>query len=119
MQAAADAATEDPGTAVGLAVYHRPRLGGDDPGAQLLAAQAVLPGQDADLSPGDRVQAGDLEATAMAGTLGLGDQASLQLRVLALDSEPRQLLVFFAPPSVFAAHAPAFDRVQASLATAG
>ncbi|SNS35218.1 Serine/threonine protein kinase [Geodermatophilus pulveris] len=119
MQAAAAAVTEDPGAAVGLAVYHRPRLGGDDPAGQLLAAQAVLPGQDADLRPGDRARAGDLGATAMSGTLGLGDEASLQLRVLAVDSEPRQLLVFFAPPSVFAAHAATFDRVQASLDAAG
>ena len=116
--AAAAAATTDPESVVGLAIYHRPRLDGNT-SAQLPTAQALLPGQEADLRLGDPVPAGDLQATTMTGTLGLGDGASLQLRVLALDSAPRQLLVFFAPPSVFAERADTFDQVTDSLAGTG
>ncbi|SDM07571.1 Serine/threonine protein kinase [Geodermatophilus siccatus] len=112
---AAAAVDADPAAVVGLAIYHRPRLDGDSPVAQLPAAQALLPGRDADLRPGEREAVGDLEASAMSGTLGLGDDASLQVRVLALDSSPRQLLVFFAPPSVFAERVDTFDRVAGSL----
>ncbi|MGY1761020.1 serine/threonine-protein kinase [Geodermatophilus sp. SYSU D00779] len=112
---AAAAVDADPAAVVGLAIYHRPRLDGDSPAAQLPAAQALLPGRDADLRPGERETVGDLQASAMSGTLGLGDDASLQVRVLALDSSPRQLLVFFAPPSVFAEQVDTFDRVARSL----
>jgi serine/threonine protein kinase len=119
MQAAAAAVLSDPGTVVGLAIYHRSRLSGGTPEAQLLAAQALLPGQAAELRPGEIVPVGDLEAADLRGTLGLGDDASLQLRVLALESSPRQLLVFFAPPSVFAEQTATFDRVADSLDTAG
>ena len=118
MQTAAAAVAADPESVVGLAIYHRPRLDGDSPAAQLPTAQALLPGQEADLRLGDRTSAGDLEATTMTGTLGLGDGASLQLRVLALDSTPQQLLVFFAPPSVFAERADTFTRVERSLNSA-
>jgi hypothetical protein len=112
---AAAAVDDDPGAVVGLAIYHRPRLDGDSPAAQLPTAQALLPGRDADLRPGEREAVGDLQGNAMAGTLGLGDDAALQVRVLALDSTPRQLLVFFAPPSVFAEQVETFDRVTRSL----
>jgi serine/threonine protein kinase len=119
MQAAADAVGADAGSVVGLAIYHRPRLDGNTPATQAETAEALLPGQDVNLRPGDRVQAGDLEATAMVGTLGLGDSASLQVRVLALESAPRQLLVFFAPPSVFDQQTSTFDRVADSLDSTG
>jgi hypothetical protein len=65
------------------------------------------------------VTAGNLEATTMAGMLGLGDGAFLQLRVLALDSTPRQLLVFFAPPSEFAERTDTFTQVEQSLTAVG
>jgi hypothetical protein len=119
MQEAADAVRADAGAVVGLAIYHRPRLDGNTPAAQLQTAEALLPGQDVNLRPGDRVQVGDLEATAMAGTMGLGESTSLQVRVLALESTPRQLLVFFAPPSVFDEQASTFDRVADSLDSTG
>ncbi len=119
MRTAAAAVDSDPAAVVGLAIYHRPRLDADSPATQLPTAQALLPGQDADLRPGEQVSAGDLRATDMPGRLGLGGNASLQLRVLALGSTPRQLLVFFAPPSVFAEQEATFDRVVASLDTTG
>ncbi|MCV2491523.1 protein kinase [Geodermatophilus sp. YIM 151500] len=119
MAAAAEAAGADPGSVVGLAIYHRPRLDGDTAAAQLPAAQALLPGQDADLRPGDASTVGDLPATGMTGTLGLGGDASLQLRVWSVESSPRQLLVFFAPPSVYGEHADTFDRVAASVTATG
>lgn len=115
MRTAAAAVTADPGSVVGLAIYHRPRLDGGSPAAQLPSARALLPGREADLRPGERMTAGDLEATTMAGMLGLGDGALLQLRVLAVDSTPRQLLVFFAPPSEFAERRATFTRVEQSL----
>jgi hypothetical protein len=117
MRAAATAIASDPGAVVGLAIYHRARLDSDAPTDQLLPAQALLPGQDVDLHPGETVTVGDLEATDMRGALGLGNDASLQLRVLALRSTPRQILVLFAPPSVFAQQAETFDRVTGSLVT--
>jgi serine/threonine protein kinase len=117
MQAAAAAVTSDPEKVVGLAIYHRARLDSDEPVDQLPPAQALLPGQDVDLHPGEIVTVGDLEATDMRGALGLGNDASLQLRVLALRSTPRQLLVLFAPPSVFAQQTEIFDRVTDSLVT--
>jgi hypothetical protein len=116
MRTAAAAAAEDPESVVGLAIYHRPRLDGASPDDQLPTARALLPGQEADLRLGDRIAAGDLQATTMAGTLGLGNGASLELRVLAVESTPRQLLVFFAPPAVFAERADTFTRVEQSLA---
>jgi len=115
VRAAAAAVDADPEAVVGLAIYHRPRLDGDSPAAQLPTAQALLPGRDADLHPGERAAVGDLQGSAMTGTLGLGEDAALQVRVLALDSTPRQLMVFFAPPSVFAERAETFDRVARSL----
>ena len=115
VRSAAAAVDADPEAVVGLAIYHRPRLDGDSPAAQLPAAQALLPGRDADLRAGEREAVGDLQGSAMGGTLGLGDDATLQVRVLALDSEPRQLLVFFAPPLVFAEQVETFDRVARSL----
>jgi hypothetical protein len=118
MRTAAAAVEADPEAVVGLAVYHRPRLDGDS-SAQLSTAQALLPGQEADLRLGDRVSAGDLAAATMTGTLGLGDGAVLQLRVLALDSTPQQLLVFFAPPSLFAERADTFGQVEESLGAVG
>ncbi|MGY1793200.1 serine/threonine-protein kinase [Geodermatophilus sp. SYSU D00525] len=119
VQAAADAVASDPEAVVGLAIYHRPRLDGGTPGDQLPAAQALLPGRAAELRPGESVTVGDLGAADLRGTLGLEGDASLQLRVLALDSSPRQLLVFFAPPSVFAGQTETFDRVAASLDSGG
>ena len=116
---AAAAVDADPQAVVGLAIYHRPRLEGSSADAQLQASQALLPGQGGQLRPGTRVPVGDLTATAMAGDLGLVDDASLQLRVLALDSTPRQLLVFFAPPSVYAEQADTFQRVESSLTSTG
>ncbi|WP_369137154.1 serine/threonine-protein kinase [Modestobacter versicolor] len=116
---AAAAVRSDPQAVVGVAVYHRPRLEGDSAEAQLQASQALLPGQGGQLRPGTRVRAGDLEATAMTGDLVLAGDVSLQLRVLVVDSTPRQLLVFFAPPAAATELADTVDRVAASLTTPG
>jgi hypothetical protein len=119
MQAAADAVAADPEAVVGLAVYHRPRLAGGSPADQLPAAEAVLPGVGAVLHLDEDLTAGDLEAASMDGMLVLGDGESLQLRVLVVDSTPRQLLVFFAPPAVFPEQAATFDQVVGSLTATG
>ena len=117
MRAAAAAVASDASSVVGLAIYHRARLDSDAPAGQLGPAQALLPGQDVELRPGKIVTVGDIEATDMPGAFGLGKDASLQVRVLALRSNPRQILVLFAPPSVFAQQTETFARVTDSLAT--
>ncbi len=99
-----------------MAIYHEPVLDGSTSDQQLPDAQALLPGSGAaDLVTGGRIEAGDLRANRMTGTLVLGDGASLELAVYVVESAPRQMLVFFAPPSVLADHADAFDHVVASL----
>ncbi|MGY1820404.1 serine/threonine-protein kinase [Geodermatophilus sp. SYSU D00079] len=119
MAAAAATAEDDPGSVVGLAVYQRPRLGGASAAVVLESARALLPGQDATLTPRGTTPAGDLEAQLMTGQFGLAEDVALQVRVLALESTPPQLLVLFAPPSEFAAESATFDRVVGSLRTTG
>lgn len=45
--------------------------------------------------------------------------ATLQVRVLAVEAEPAQLLVFFAPPSLYQDRAGVFDEVADSLRRIG
>jgi hypothetical protein len=117
--AAAETSRSDPDAVVGLAVYHRPRLDGASAGSVVRSARALLPGSEGTLAPRGRTSVGQLEAEAMTGSFALSGEESLQVRVLALDSTPRQLLVFFAPPAVFADVAGTFDRVADSLRTTG
>ncbi|MGY1630940.1 serine/threonine-protein kinase [Geodermatophilus sp. SYSU D01186] len=119
MEAAAAGAADDPGSVVGLAVYHRPRLGGGSAAVVLESARALLPGQQATLTPRGTTEAGDLGGQLMTGQFGLTEDAALQVRVLVVDSTPQQLLVFFAPPSEFAAQSATFDRVLRSLRSTG
>jgi hypothetical protein len=119
MAAAAGTARSEPEQVVGLAIYHRPRLDGSSAGAVVRSARALLPGSEAALTPRDRTPVGQLEAEAMTGSFALSAEESLQVRVLAVETTPRQLFVFFAPPSVFADEASTFDQVADSLRTTG
>jgi hypothetical protein len=51
----------------------------------------------------------------MEGTLPLSSSVTLQVRVCILETDPRQLLVFFAPTSLFEKSSPVFDKVADSL----
>jgi hypothetical protein len=116
---AVDAIRSRPDDVVGVAIYHRPRLQSESPAAQLRSAEALLPGQDARLSGRSVEQIGDLQGQVMNGTVQLSRESSLQVRAVALESQPRELLVFFAPPSLADATNPTFDQVAASLRTIG
>ena len=118
-QGAADAVHDHPDEVVGLAIYHRPRLQSESPAAQLRSAEALLPGQEARLSGRSVEPIGDLRGQVMTGTLQLSRESSLQVRAVALESQPRELLVFFAPPSLVDDTKATFDRVAASLHTIG
>jgi hypothetical protein len=51
----------------------------------------------------------------MEGTLPLSSSVTLQVRVCILETDPRQLLVFFAPTSLFEKNSAVFDKVADSL----
>ncbi|GAB3356256.1 hypothetical protein GCM10027300_25270 [Modestobacter lapidis] len=119
MAAAAEAARSDPGSVVGLAIYHRPRLDGASLRSVVGSARALLPGAEGTLTPRGRAPVGELEAEVMTGSFALSAEQSLRVRVLAVESTPHQLFVFFAPPAVFAETSGTFDRVAGSLRTTG
>lgn len=117
--ALARSAADDPQSVVGLAIYHRPAgQAGQSARARADAAEALLPGREAYLVDRGRTTVGDLPGQVMEGAVQL-PEATLQVRVLAVEAEPDQLLVFFAPPAVFPEHAPTFDEVAASLDRSG
>lgn len=107
---------DDPDAVVGVTAYHRPVLG-SSPADRLETTEALLPGEAA-LGRQEEVRAGQLTGHAMVGTTALPDGTALQVRALALATEPPQLLVLFAPPSVSAEWAPTLERVEASLTVA-
>jgi serine/threonine protein kinase len=114
LEAAGRKIGEDPESMVGLAVYHRPFPGGLSRAGRLATAEALLPGESRLLDSGmDR--AGDVRSQVMEGTVSLPEGSSLQTRVLAVRTDPEQLLVFFAPPSVFDEQRETFDEVADSL----
>lgn len=107
---------DDPDSVVGLAVYHRPAgLSGRSPAARLGTAEALLPGREARLVDRGAQSVGGVEGQAMEGTMPLGPDVTLRVRVHVVEADPVQLLVFFAPSSVFEERAEVFDEVAASL----
>lgn len=117
--AVAQAAADDPDSVVGLAIYHRPAgLEGQSPAARIDAAEALLPGREAYLVPRGETAVGDLEGQVMEGSMQLPG-ATLQVRVLVVEADPAQLLVFFAPSSVFQERTEVFDEVAGSLRRTG
>jgi Protein kinase domain len=116
--AAAARAAADPDKVVGLAIYHQPaRLTGQNPAARLGTAEALLPGRDARLVDRGQATVGQVQAQSMEGSIPLTPAVTLQVRVYVLETEPVQLLVFFAPPSLFEQRTAVFDEVAASLRT--
>jgi serine/threonine protein kinase len=113
------AVAEDPASVVGLAIYHRPAgLEGQSPAARIDAAEALLPGREAYLVHRGETTVGDLEAQVMEGSMQL-PAATLQVRVLVVEADPPQLLVFFAPSSLFQERTEVFDEVAGSLRRTG
>lgn len=114
--AAATRIAEDPSGVVGLAIYHRPAgLGGQSPAARLGAAEALLPGRDAHLVDRGTTLVGDVRAQAMEGMMPLSRTVTLQVRVLVVETDPVQLLVFFAPLSLYEERTEVFDEIARSL----
>ncbi|MGD6978251.1 MULTISPECIES: serine/threonine-protein kinase [Citricoccus] len=112
-------AADDPSDVVGLAIYHRPTgLEGQSPAARVDAAEALLPGRDAYLVHRGEATVGDLTGQVMEGSVQL-PTATLQVRALVVETDPTQLLVFFAPSSLFHERAEVFDEVTASLRRTG
>jgi Protein kinase domain len=119
-EAVARAAGDDPASVVGLAIYHRPSgLGGQSPDARVGTAEALLPGRDANLVDRGATRVGDLEGQAMEGSMPLADGVALQVRVLVVETDPVQLWVFFAPPSLSPERTEVFDEVAGSLRRTG
>ena len=112
--AAAKLVREDPASVTGLTVYHRPFLAGLSPVDKVATAEALLPGQ-ARLVDRGRAPAGEVGSQVMEGTTSLSRDTLLQTEVRAVGSDPEQLLVFFAPPSVFADEQTTFAAVVDSL----
>lgn len=113
---AARRAVDDPASVVGLTIYHRPAgLIGRSPAARLDTAEALLPGRDARLVDRGTTTVGEVEGQAMEGTMPLSPEVTLQVRVLVVETDPVQLLVFFAPSSLFAERTRVFDEVAESL----
>lgn len=116
--AAAARAAADPEKVVGLAIYHQPaRLTGQNPAARVGTAEALLPGRDARLVDRGQATIGQVRAQAMEGSIPLSPTVTLQVRVYILETEPVQLLVFFAPTSLFEQRTAVFNEVAASLRT--
>ncbi|GEO94030.1 serine/threonine-protein kinase [Kocuria turfanensis] len=116
LPAAAAHVADDPAGVVGLAVYHRPAgLDGRSPAARLGAAEALLPGRDARLVDRGSTTVGGVPAQEMEGTMPLTATDTLQVRALVVETDPVQLLVFFAPPSLYPERTGVFDDVAASL----
>ncbi|MGM0929411.1 MAG: serine/threonine-protein kinase [Actinomycetota bacterium] len=114
--AAARSADDDPASVVGLAIYHRPAgLTGQSPAARKGTAEALLPGRDAHLVDRGATTVGEVEGQAMEGTIPLSASVTLQVRVFVVETNPVQLLVFFAPSSLFQERGEIFDEVAKSL----
>ncbi|NKX56348.1 serine/threonine protein kinase [Arthrobacter sp. E918] len=114
--AAARTATDDPDRVVGLTIYHRPAgLSGQSPAARVGTAEALLPGRDAHLVDRGATTVGEVEGQAMEGTMPLSSAVTLQVRALVVETEPVQLLVFFAPSSLFEERTEVFSEVAGSL----
>ncbi len=110
---------DDPASVVGLTIYHRPAgLEGQSPGARVDAAEALLPGREAYLVHRGETTVGDLEGQVMEGSIQL-PAATLQVRVLVVEAAPAQLMVFFAPSSLFQERTEVFDEVAGSLRRTG
>jgi serine/threonine protein kinase len=116
--AAAAGAAADPDKVVGLAIYHRPAgLSGQTPAARVDTAEALLPGRDARLVDRGPATVGQVRAQGMEGTMPLSPTVTLRVRVFVVETEPVQLLVFFAPSPLFEQRMAVFDQVAASLRT--
>lgn len=113
---AADRSSDDPASVVGLAIYHRPAgLSGQSPAARTGTAEALLPGREAHLVDRGATTVGQVEGQLLEGTMPLSPAATLQVRVLVVETDPVQLLVFFAPSSLFEERTDVFDEVADSL----
>ncbi|MDN4644981.1 serine/threonine-protein kinase [Arthrobacter sp. PsM3] len=114
--AAAAQSASDPAGVVGLTIYHRPAgLKGYPPAARVTTAEALLPGRDAHLLDRGAVTVGEVPGQSMEGTMPLSSAATLQVRVLVVETDPVQLIVFFAPSSLFEESTEVFDEIARSL----
>lgn len=105
-----------PDNVVGLAIYHRPvGLSGQTPAARVGAAEVLLPGLEARLTNRGAATVGEVPAQLMDGALPLSSTVTLRVRVYVVETEPVQMLVFFAPWSLFEQRNGVFDEVAASL----
>lgn len=108
----------EPSKVVGLAIYHQPAgLSGQSPAARVDTAEALLPGRDARLVDRGPVTLGQVRAQGMEGTLPLSATVTLQVHVFVVETDPVQLLVFFAPSPLFEQQTAVFDQVAGSLRT--
>ncbi|WP_353711976.1 serine/threonine-protein kinase [Arthrobacter sp. K5] len=106
----------EPASVVGLAIYHRsPPVSNVLPAARIDAVEALLPGQAAKLTDRGPLTFGEVKARRMDGILPLSSTVTLQVRVCALETDPSQLLVFFAPSRLFEENVRVFDEVANSL----
>jgi hypothetical protein len=85
------------------------------PAARIDAVEALLPGQAAKLTDRGPLTFGEVKARRMDGILPLSSTVTLQVRVCALETDPSQLLVFFAPSRLFEENVRVFDEVANSL----
>jgi hypothetical protein len=116
LAAAARTVDQDPASVVGLTIYHQAAvLSGQSATTRISVAEALLPGKDARLTDRGRASIGEVEAQVMEGTLPLSSSVTLQVRLCILETDPRQLLVFFSPTSLFEKNRPVFDEVAKSL----
>lgn len=114
--AAARTVELEPASVVGVTIYHRsPPLSNVSPAARIDAVEALLPGRDARLMDTGPYTFGEVKGWRMDGSLPLSSTVTLQVRVCALETDPSQLLVFFAPSRLFEENAPVFDEVANSL----
>ncbi|KAE8765008.1 serine/threonine-protein kinase [Georgenia thermotolerans] len=120
LEGAARTAKQDPASAVGLAVYHRPFLpAGASPAARVRGAEGLLPGTGAHLADLGTRTAGDAHAQAMHGTLPLDPTETLEVQVLVVETDPVQMLVFFAPTRLYDDRVELFTEVADSLRLKG
>jgi serine/threonine protein kinase len=116
LESAARTVTQDPASVVGLTIYHQASvLGAQSPSARVSAAEALLPGTDARLVDRGTATLGEVKGQVMEGTLPLSSSVILQVRVCVLETDSSQLLVFFAPSSLFEKNTGIFDKVAGSL----
>jgi hypothetical protein len=114
--AAAAQSASDPSGVVGLTIYHRPAgLKGYPPATRVATAEALLPGRDAHLMDRGAVTVGEVQGQSMEGTMPLSPTATLQVRVLVVETDPVQLMVFFAPSALFDESTAIFDEIARSL----